>query len=105
MAGHGWRYTVNVPLWILGKDTEGESVAVSSSWYLLRPFVSSSICYFAAFQGTPGPVKLPCHPQQQHALLHNCWWLEATANEAPAALISVLHISGATCFCSPRLFT
>jgi hypothetical protein len=24
-----WRYTLNIPLWILGKDAEGESVAVS----------------------------------------------------------------------------
>lgn len=23
-----WRYTVNLPLWILGKDAEGESVVV-----------------------------------------------------------------------------
>ena len=24
-----WRYTVNIPLWITGKDAEGESVVVS----------------------------------------------------------------------------
>lgn len=25
-----WRYTVNIPLWIMGKDAEGESVVVSA---------------------------------------------------------------------------
>lgn len=26
-----WRYTVALPLWIIGKDAEGENVAVSYS--------------------------------------------------------------------------
>lgn len=30
-----WRYTCNIPLWILGKDTDGESVAVSLPWAML----------------------------------------------------------------------
>ena len=29
--GGQWRYTVNIPLWITGKDAEGESVVVSSA--------------------------------------------------------------------------
>jgi hypothetical protein len=28
-----WKYTCNIPLWILGKDAEGDSVAVSA-WAL-----------------------------------------------------------------------
>ncbi|WIA36554.1 hypothetical protein OEZ86_007846 [Tetradesmus obliquus] len=50
MAGHGWRYTVNVPLWILGKDTEGESVALYRVNVLLQsadsPDLSSKPPFF-----------------------------------------------------------
>lgn len=32
-----WRYTVNIPLWIMGKDAEGETVAVSAhEWRVVR---------------------------------------------------------------------
>eukprot|EP00775_Hariotina_reticulata_P003235 gene3235-3512_t len=37
MSGHSWRYTVNIPLWILGKDTEGESVALYRVNVILQP--------------------------------------------------------------------
>eukprot|EP00879_Flechtneria_rotunda_P022909 GHRR01024213.1.p1 GENE.GHRR01024213.1~~GHRR01024213.1.p1 ORF type:complete len:103 (+),score=26.48 GHRR01024213.1:1229-1537(+) len=38
MPGHSnWRYTVNIPLWILGKDSEGESVALYRVNVLLQP--------------------------------------------------------------------
>eukprot|EP00878_Enallax_costatus_P041485 GHUV01048277.1.p1 GENE.GHUV01048277.1~~GHUV01048277.1.p1 ORF type:complete len:109 (+),score=22.16 GHUV01048277.1:452-778(+) len=38
MSGHhSWRYTVNVPLWILGKDPEGEQVALYRVNVLLQP--------------------------------------------------------------------
>ncbi|KAI8463035.1 MAG: hypothetical protein J3K34DRAFT_159349 [Monoraphidium minutum] len=32
-----WRYTVNIPLWILGKDAEGETVALYRVNVLLQP--------------------------------------------------------------------
>lgn len=50
MAGHGWRYTVNVPLWILAKDPEGEPVVLYRVNVLLQssdnPELSSKPPFF-----------------------------------------------------------